>query len=323
MESFIHRSSARHHGVSSADQRIGHQRHDERPTMSSDGHRPVARGDLARFDRLRAAFADRLAAVGLLDEPAFVRDDWRERATSLGEALRAGPPRDFLRRDEIRYQMFVGERYLEHELPYVLERVPDARVLAESAVGGPPVTAIDGEATLTSPNAVHHAHHLLRYEELTGRRLDASARVVEWGAGYGSLARVLLRLHRGEPTVVLIDLPVYSALQWLYLASVLGDERVVLHDGAAGGLAPGRVNVVPVGLVTTLDVRADLFISTWALNESARPAQQLVLDRDWFGAQALLIGMHHGDPLERDVLDAGATAAPIGPWMPGQHYFVR
>jgi hypothetical protein len=283
----------------------------------------LAHTELARFERLRDAFADRLAAVRPFGEPAFVRGDWGERAETLSEALLARPPRDFLHRDEIRHQMFVGERYLEHELPYVLERVPDPRVLRESAVGAPPVTAIDGDATLTSSNAVHHAHHLLRYQELTGRRLDAAACIVEWGAGYGSLARVLLRLHRGEPTVVLIDLPVFSAIQWLYLASVLGDERVVLHDRSAGPVVPGRVNVVPVGLAARLDVRADLFVSTWALNESARPAQQFVLDRDWFGAHGLLIGMHHGDPLAKDVLDAGATAAPIGPWMPGQHYFVR
>ena len=103
----------------------------------------------------------------------------------------------------------------------------------------------------------------------------------------------------------------------------MGDRQVVLHEHPPPTLVPGAVNIVPVGLVRHLDVRADLFVSTWSLNESTRAAQELVLDRAWFGADSLLLGMHRGDPFEPDVLAAGATAVPIGPWIPGQHYFVR
>jgi hypothetical protein len=279
--------------------------------------------ELERFDRLTADFARRLGAIRLLTEPAFVRGDWADRMDTLTAAVAPRPPWDFLHLDEIRFQMFVGERYLEHELPYVLERLPNPKLLQENAVGKPPVTRVAGGKLPTSSNTVHHAHHLLKYEDVTGRRLSASRCIVEWGAGYGNLAKLVLRLHAGAPTLVLIDLPVYSAIQWLYLSSVMGDRQVVLHERPPPTLVPGAVNIVPVGLARHLDVRADLFVSTWSLNESTRAAQDLVLDRAWFGADSLLLGMHRGDPFEPNVLAAGVTPVPIGPWIPGQHYFVR
>lgn len=254
-------------------------------------------------------------SVARLDEPAFVRVDWAERAAALVGTLGPVPPRDFLRRPEILYQMFVGEKYLQHEAPYVRSRLEGAAVelLAEDPVGAPPSPA----------NTVHHLHHLLRYEELTGRAVADAGTIVEWGAGYGNLAKLIARLHGGEPTLVLLDLPAFSAVQWLYLSSVLGEERVVLHTSAPVELAVGRINVVPIGLATGLTVDADLLVSTWALNESTAAAQAFVLEREWFGAEALLLGMHRGDPFEPAALAAGAVATPLGDWMPGQHYFTR
>lgn len=268
-----------------------------------------------RFDRLADRFASVVESVAGLDEPAFVRGDWAERAAALVGTLAPVPRRDFLRRPEILFQMFVGEKYLEPEAPYVRSRLGTAaaELLVEDAVGAPPSVA----------NTVHHLHHLLRYEELSRRRLAEAATIVEWGAGYGNLAKLVVRRHCGEPTLVLLDLPVFSALQWLYLSSVFGEERVVLHTSSPAEPVPGRINVVPIGLAADLFVDADLFISTWALNESTAAAQAFVLGRHWFGAEALLLGMHHGDPFEPAVLAAGATATPLGAWMPGQHYFVR
>jgi putative sugar O-methyltransferase len=275
-----------------------------------------------RFDALAERFADRWRAVEPLVEPAFVREDWAERNSQLARSLLPVPPRDFLAHPVIRFQMFVDGRYVEHELPYVRDRLPSAGLLAEDTVGGPPLTHIrDGPPT--SSNTVHHLHHLLRFEEATGRRLSDAGTIVEWGAGYGNLAKLVRRLHGGAPTIVALDTPIFSALQWLYLSAVLGEEHVVLHAAPGQCVAGGRINVVPIGLVHELDVRADLFVSTWALNESTPSAQRHVRERDWFGARSLLLAMHHGDPLEPAVLDAGARPHALGDWMPGQHLFMR
>jgi hypothetical protein len=294
------------------------------------GYRPGVQAGMAadrearrRAHRLAGQFAARYAAVGGLDVPEFVRPDWAHRNRLLAADWRHGPPWDFLRHPAIAFQMFVSDRHLAAELPYVRERLEDAAALCEPAVGGPPRVRLADPPVATSSNTVHHLHHLLRYEDATGRRVADAGTIVEWGAGYGNLARILAGRHGGAPTCVLVDTPLFSCLQWLYLASVLGEERVVLHERAPARPAPRRINVVPLGLAATLEVAADLFVSTWALNESTRAAQDLVVGRGWFGARSLLLAMHLGDPLAPVAVAHGADPVPLGPFAPGQHYFVR
>ena len=219
--------------------------------------------------------------------------------------------------------MFVDRRYAASELPYVARGLPDPQLLREDPVGDPPHCFKSAAGVRTSSNTVHQLHHLLRFQSETRRTIAGARTVVEWGAGYGSLAKLLLRLHGGTPTCVLIDTPVFSAVQWLYLSTVLGERRVVLHLRPGGPIAGGRVNIVPAAFAGELDLWADLFISTWALNESPPEAQRLVLERDFFGADALLLGMHGGDPLAAKLVARGARRVPVGDFMPGQYYFLR
>jgi putative sugar O-methyltransferase len=198
----------------------------------------------------------------------------------------------------------------------------DTALLTEDPVGGPPTVAVGDGETVTSSNTVHQLHHLLRYEESTGRSVRDATTIVEWGGGFGSLIRLVTRMHGGKPTCVVVDTPVFSAVQWLYLSAVFGEDHVVLHE--VGPVRPerGKINIVPIGLVGDLVVSADLFISNWALNESTPAAQDDVLAQRWFGAKALLLAMHAGDPLTELAVARGARAVPIGSWMPGQQYLV-
>src|SRR5690606_28466062 len=149
-------------------------------------------------------FAARYAEVRGADQPAYVRDDWAARNATLERALVPVPPDDFLRHPAILHQMFVGPRYLDAELAYVRPRLPAPGILAEDPVGGPPTVELDDPPVTTSSNLVHHVHHLVRYEEATGGRLARTRTVVEWGGGYGSLARLVWRLRPGV-TYVLLD----------------------------------------------------------------------------------------------------------------------
>ncbi len=275
------------------------------------------------FGAVAARFADRLDSVRHCTEARYVRSDWASRNAELERDLLPVPPPDFLRHPAIRFQMFVDERYLPNELPFVRSRLPDTALLAEDPVGSPPTVTVPGTSTSTSSNTVHQLYHLLRYEQETGRSVRESATIVEWGGGFGSLMRLVARLHGGDPTCVVIDTPIFAALQWLYLAAVLGEDRVVLHTQRPVHPVEGLVNLVPIGLVADMAVHADLFISNWALNESMPAAQQDVVDRGWFGAPALLLAMHAGDPFAASVLSAGARACMVGAFLPGQQYLVR
>ncbi len=156
-----------------------------------------------------------------------------------------------------------------------------------------------------------------------GRDISTIGTVVEWGGGYGNLAKLFRRLHGGAPTYVVLDIPIFSAVQWLYLSAVLGEQSVSLHTRPGQEVRPGAVNLVPIGLAHDLHVPADLFVSTWALNESTPHAQAHVRSRRWYGAHSLLLGMHYGDPLEPAVLAAGARSVPLGDFMPAQQYLMR
>lgn len=273
------------------------------------------------FDVLASGFARRLDAVRHCVEPCYVRPDWAARNAELEQSLLPTPPTDFLRHPAIRYQMFVGEQVLPHELPYVRARLDDETLLNEDPIGHPPTVSLGG-GIRTSSNTVHQLHHLLHYEEATGRRLRDAATIVEWGGGFGSLMRLAVRMHGDDPTCVVVDTPIFCAVQWLYLSAVLGADRVILHERAPVVPRPGLVNVVPVGLVGDMEVEADLFISNWALNESTQAAQDHVIGRHWFGAQSLMLAMHTGDPLTDVVLQSGAQPVPLGAFMPGQQYLV-
>jgi hypothetical protein len=272
-------------------------------------------------DDLAARFAGQFRRVRGCVDPRYVREDWAERNAALERDLLAAPDK-FLRHPAIRFQMFVDEHALEYELPYVRRRLGHDDLLAEDAAGEPPTVSVPGSGVRTSSNTVHQLYHLLRYSEETGRALSDARTVVEWGGGFGSLMRLVVRMHGGEPTCVIFDTPIFSVLQWFYLSSVLGEERVVLHSSAPVSLAEGCVNLLPIGLLTAVDITADLFISNWALNESMPAAQQDVIARDWFGATSLLLAMHAGDPLNDAPLKAGARAVPLGEFMPGQQYLV-
>ena len=274
------------------------------------------------FDSLAARFAERFDAVRHCVEPKYLRADWARRNAELERSLYPLPARDFLIHPAIRYQMFVDDGVLPHELPYVLDHLEDKSLLIEDLIGAPPTVVLSDGGIRTSSNTVHQLHHLLRYEEATGRRVRDSDTIVEWGGGFGSLMRLLVRMHGGDPTCVIVDTPIFCAVQWLYLSAVLGETRVVLHATGPVRPDPGRINVVPIGLVDGMEVEADLFISNWALNESTPAAQDEVIGRRWFGAQSLLLAMHAGDPLSDAVLGYGARAELLGSFMPGQQYLV-
>jgi hypothetical protein len=281
--------------------------------------RPVRAGV---FRELAAGFQQRYDAVRELTDARYLRADWAQRNAELERDLLPVPAADFLRHPAIRYQMFVDEHVLPHELPFVRSQLPDDVLLCEDAVGAPPTVALPPNGIQTSSNTVHQLYHLLRYEQETGRRLQDAGTIVEWGGGFGSLMRLIFRMHGCRPTCVIIDTPIFSAVQWLYLSAVLGEEHVVLHDSAPVPLIEGRINLVPIGLVSGMAVTADLFISNWALNESTQQAQDDVVSRRWFGAESLLLAMHGHHPLTEIARAWGARRVPLGSFMPGQQYLV-
>lgn len=298
------------------------------PLQRMPRNEPTQLDQFATFEQLAPEFA---ATVSFLtqagDVSRWVHDTWTEANESILRQLLPRPEIAFLRVQDIAAMMFVdaGGQWLDHQAAY-LARHYEAEVLQwllqENIVGGPRLCS---SSPVTSHNSVHHLYHLTFFEQETGVSLSPSDVVVEWGGGYGNLVKIQRR-RTPQLTNIVVDTPLFTALQWLYLSSVLGPDQVNLVRSEDDDLLEGKVNLVSLPFVHALDVKADLFVSTWALSESTPAAQQFVAERDWFGARHLLLAVQD-DPrswpdafdVHRIAVAAGARSIPMS-FLPQSHY---
>ena len=100
-------------------------------------------------------------------------------------------------------------------------------------------------------------------------------------------------------------------------------------DTPQATLKKGRINLLPVSLLHRHWLAPDLFLSTWALSESSRHAQEHVVQRGWFGARRLLLGyqkddIHRDEFVDPEVLEHGARTlggtTKLFPFGENQHY---
>ena len=153
--------------------------------------------------------------------------------------------------------------------------------------------------------------------------------VVEWGGGYGNMAKIFKRLNSTPSTYIIVDTPLFSCIQWLYLATILGEESVNLLQGPEDTIRAEKINLLPICFVDRHKINADLFMSTWALSESSKYSQDYVLDHEWFNAKHLLLAYQDSRDDFPEAERVGEIAANNGAiiedieFLPGNHYAFR
>ena len=283
----------------------------------------------ARFEGLRGRFSEKYGKLKGYGIEEFTTPAWREWNTKVEAMFVPVPPFGFLRERIISYTMFVsaGGKWLNRQVAFLEGEVPGPklrRALMEDYVGCP---LLMNASYLTSHNSIHHLYHLARFAHVTGQDLDEMMTVVEWGGGYGNLAKIFMRLGNGDGTYVIIDTPLFSCIQWLYLATTWGEERVHLLGDPEDKIQAGKINLMPVCFVRRHELSADLFISTWALSESSRLAQDYVVGRKWFNARRLLLAYEDAYPDFPDADRVGQLARAAGAtieeidFLPGHRYY--
>ncbi len=149
--------------------------------------------------------------------------------------------------------------------------------------------------------------------------------VIEWGGGYGNFARIYQKLNLPH-TYIIIDLPLLSCLQWLYLSSVLGKNKVNLITDKNRQIAENRINLFPVSYLEDFEIQGDIFISTWGLSESSPYALDYVANKKWFGAGHLLLAYQSKDKRLPEAERIGEIALQSGAKIlkiehsPGNYY---
>ncbi|MFI5348586.1 MAG: hypothetical protein ACHQ2Z_03510 [Elusimicrobiota bacterium] len=267
------------------------------------------------FEGLHGEYEGLLDRVS--DEPLgeFLSLGWRHLyARSFNkESLRA-LPFSFLRPQHgflDKFGVFPGKEFVRTKLAFLEARLAPERlseVLTEDFVGEPELYAA---RPLFSPWNIIHLDHLIRFSEATRCDLKSVRSVVEWGGGFGNMAKIMRRLGPDLRTHVVIDLPRVSCLQWLYLATIFGKDDVRFLKSPEEPVSPGKINLLPVSSLAGRRLEADLFLSTFALSESSEHSIDLC-SRDWFGAKHLLLSFQANDNCWWRPEEVGARARRAG-----------
>lgn len=189
---------------------------------------------------------------------------WSNFSSELRRVILDEDPRRFLYWNIIRRTMFVNSPFCYFELRH-LQRKADwssrwRPVLREDSFGQPAPFLF---YPFSSGNLIHHAYHLALFEEKTAINISDLPCIVEFGAGYGSLCRLIHKLgYLG--TYVCFDLPEFSALQRFFLRGIgLPVDGV---GSAARIILLHQVSDLTTSLRNVPD--KSLFIATWSLSET-------------------------------------------------------
>ncbi len=171
-------------------------------------------------------------------------------------------------------------------------------ILREYNIGKPLLNDLE---YITSGNNIHHLYHLVKFFKETKTNASDHNMVVEVGGGYGNMAKIYKKLNI-KSTYVIIDIPIFSYIQALYLKTIHGRDSVHIVNNDNLTIRKGLINIVPLDkkILTSLGdvlVNVDLFISTWALSESNSAMQNYIKEQDYFKAKYLLLAYQKSVPI--------------------------
>ena len=169
--------------------------------------------------------------------------------------------------------------YSKNRLKYLLKETP---------VGQPTITNFK---YWTSHNSIHQLHHLANFSEITSLDYSNISQVVEWGGGYGCMARVLMKFNPNL-TYIIIDLPIFSIIQAIYISTIFSPDKINVITDENQNIAKNKINIIPINMLIGNNIKilnTDIFISTWALSESTDYSQEYVEANIFFGAKYLLM----------------------------------
>ncbi len=284
-------------------------------------------GQKETFLRLSQGFGALYHDLQQHDIRRFVTSHWEKYNRSLESVFLPVPPFSFLRDPIIMYTMFSvsGRAWATRKLAVIRNRFGKralTTLLEEDYIGDPLIVHSE---YLTTYNSIDHLYHLVRFEKRTKHDPSAFRHVVEWGGGYGNMAKLFRRMS-SNATYVIIDTPLFNCLQWLYLSTIFGESAIHVIRNKSDSIRRGKINILPLAFLSSYKGRADLFLSTWALCESSKFSMDYVARRRWFAAKHLLLAYQKSDERLSDADYVGtlakkdnATIVPVD-FQPDNYY---
>jgi hypothetical protein len=186
-------------------------------------------------------------------------DEWADMLKKMKEEVigRSCPEIFFLQNETIKRvfnpnQQFLAKKYLEKILNRNIDYYKD--MLFDDNFGGVERAYCFLNST---PITIQHVHHILRIEEGFNIQIMKLNYILEYGAGYGNLAKIVLKnSYEGLYNIYDLDLP--SEFQKFYLERTLGSDKAKLIN---------HYNECTLGEID-INKSGSLFIATWSLSES-------------------------------------------------------
>lgn len=146
---------------------------------------------------------------------------------------------------------------------------------------------------ITSANNIHILYHLTKFLKETKTNAQNFNSVVEVGGGYGAMAKIFKQINKSS-TYIIIDLPIFSYIQAVYLKTIFGDDKIHIVHGKDIYIKKGYINLIPLDKNNLVEINksigdTSLFISTWALSESNLAMQNYIKESRYFNSQYLLL----------------------------------
>lgn len=139
-----------------------------------------------------------------------------------------------------------------------------------------------------STNTLGHLYY-------TGRILDhlggkSPEKVVEFGGGYGNLARIFYAIN-SSVVYIIFDLPEVLAFQYFFLRYTMPNTKIIpwLQAPTDNDLAPGAIHLIPARFLSDSKIACDVFVSNFAITEASADAQDIVICKNFFDAKLVYI----------------------------------
>ncbi len=115
--------------------------------------------------------------------------------------------------------------------------------------------------------------------------------IVELGGGYGNLAKIFKQILP-EVTIIIFDAPEVNAIQYLFLSKMLPRTKIFfdiepINDFST--IEKGSIYLVPIFFLTKCKIKANIFVSTFAITETPKFVQEQVIKKRFFNSDLCYI----------------------------------
>lgn len=226
--------------------------------------------------------------TGLKDKRILLtrEPDWAHYNNLVAKQIAEGDIANFTHWNVIRQTMFsiVDSAPLAY-----LQSLPDwdkwEKAIVESPIGNPlPYESYPQ----SSSHLIMQAEHLSQFLSRTQCKLENLHKILEFGAGYGCMCRLIHNLgFSGE--YVIMDLPALLDLQRYYLGETTTGQFTFLLDEA--------------DFIEQMSEDESLFIATWSISEISYPMRQRILDAVCTKYIFIIFQERHNDFDNKDFFD--------------------